>query len=54
MDDPVAKGIAAMRLLRTMVVEKPLDTPLLKPDLERLRNQAEAGMRKALNRLEVE
>jgi carbon monoxide dehydrogenase subunit G len=26
MDGPVAKGIAAMRLFRTMVVEKPLDT----------------------------
>jgi carbon monoxide dehydrogenase subunit G len=26
MDDPVAKGIAAMRLVRTVVVKKPLDT----------------------------
>jgi carbon monoxide dehydrogenase subunit G len=26
MDGPVAKGVAAMRLLRTLVVEKPLDT----------------------------
>ena len=31
-----------------------LIAPLLKPALERLGNQAEAGMRKALNRLEVE
>jgi hypothetical protein len=30
-----------------------LIAPLLKPALERLGNQAEAGMRKALNRLEV-
>ena len=26
MDNPVAKGVAAMRLHRTLVVEKPLDT----------------------------
>jgi carbon monoxide dehydrogenase subunit G len=31
-----------------------LIAPLLKPALERLGNQAEAGMRKALNRLEVQ
>ena len=31
-----------------------LIAPLLKPALERLGNQAEAGMRTALNRLEVD